>query len=303
MENTLEDRTKQAVQVTWAGFFSNMFLTAVKLAAGFIGHSTAMVADGIHSLSDFATDIVVIGFVHASGKEIDDSHHYGHGKFETFATFLISMALLAVGAGICWSGIRKMRLFFQGEVLAHPSWIALGAAFLSLLVKELLFRYTLAVGKRINNQAVIANGWHHRSDAFSSIASALGIAGAIVLGPRWTVLDPVAGVVVSFFIFKVALQLGLPSINELLEASLPKEIEKEIIDIITGTEGVRSYHRLKTRKIGSVYAIDVHINLDRDISFVHSHDIATAIEIRLRSRYGKQTQISVHTEPVKELKE
>lgn len=303
MEQTIEYRTKKAVKVTWTGFFGNLFLTAAKLVAGFLGNSTAMIADGIHSLSDFATDIVVIGFVHVSGKESDAGHHYGHGKYETFATFLISTALLLVGAGIFWSGFRKMMRFFQGEALGLPSWIALAAALVSLLVKELLFRYTVIVGRRINNQAVIANGWHHRSDALSSIASALGISGAMLLGPSWSVLDPLAGMVVSFFIFRVALQLGLPSINELLEASLPKGTEKEINDIIRETEGVRSHHRLKTRKIGSIIAIDVHIHLDRDISFVRSHDIATALEIRLREKYGSKTQISIHTEPERELKE
>jgi cation diffusion facilitator family transporter len=244
-----------------------------------------------------------MGFVHASGKDSDAGHHYGHGKFETFATFLICMTLLLVGAGIFWSGFRKMLNFFQGEILVQPSWIALGAALISLLVKEFLFRYTVSVGKRTRNQAVIANGWHHRSDSLSSIASALGIAGAILLGPRYSVLDPVAGMVVSLFIFKVSIKLGLPSINELLEASLPEETEKEISDTIMNTAGVCSFHRLKTRKIGNVYAIDVHIQLDRDISFIRSHDIATAIEIRLREKYGNQTQISIHTEPVKKLKE
>jgi len=303
MEQSSDNRTKQAMKATWTGFFSNLFLTAGKLAAGIAGNSTAMLADGIHSLSDFATDIVVIGFVHVSGKESDDSHPYGHGKFETFATFLISMSLLAVGAGIFWSGMHKILLFFQGEALGQPSWIALIAALISLLVKEILFRYTASVGKRIDNQAVVANAWHHRSDALSSIASAIGIAGAIAMGPHWSVLDPMAGMVVSFFVFKVSLQLGWPSINELLEASLPSEIEKEIRDTILDTGGVCSFHRLKTRKVGSVYAIDVHIQLDREISFVRSHDIATDLEIRLRRKFGKRTLISIHTEPVKELKE
>lgn len=296
----MKNRTEEAQKVTWIGFGVNLVLTIAKVFAGIVGHSAAMVADGVHSLSDFVTDIIVIAFVRVSDKGCDNDHPYGHGKFETFATLLISLALVFVGVGICWSGIQNIIIAFRGGELGQPSYIALIAAIVSIVSKEWLYRYTVKVGKAINNQAVIANAWHHRSDAFSSIGTMLGIGGAIFLGGQWRVLDPIAGVVVSFFIIKVAVELGLPSVKELLEAALPDDVEKEILEIIHQTPGVKDSHRLRTRKIGNIYAIDIHVKLDRTISFVESHDIATLIEINLRERYGVQTQINIHTEPLRE---
>jgi cation diffusion facilitator family transporter len=296
----MQNRASQAQKITWIGFFVNLLLTAGKVLAGIVGNSAAMLADGVHSLSDFITDIIVIAFVRISDKGSDHNHRYGHGKFETFATLLISLALIFVGIGICWSGVENIYLSLKGDVLGKPSYIALGAAIVSIISKEWLFRYTIKVGRDINNQAVIANGWHHRSDAFSSIGTLLGISGAMFLGQQWRILDPLAGVVVSFFIIKVAIELGRPSVNELLEAALPAETEKEILDIIHQIDGVRESHRLKTRRIGSVYAIDIHVQLDRHISFIESHDIATKIEQNLRAKYGQLTHINIHTEPLKE---
>jgi len=294
----MKNRAYEAKKVTIVGFFVNLILTAAKLTAGILGKSTAMVADGVHSLSDFATDIVVLAFVNISGKDSDNDHRYGHGKFETFATLIISLALLAVGLGILINGIESIVAVIRGEELSQPKMIALWAALLSIVSKEILFRYTIIVGKRINNQAVIANGWHHRSDSLSSIGTALGIAGAIYLGESWRILDPVAGVVVSFFIMKVSVDLGLPSVKELLEASLPDEVVAEIEEVIMSHPEVKRFHHLKTRKIGNAFAIDVHIKLDKEISFVASHDVATDIERAFRKKYGMQTHISIHTEPV-----
>jgi len=294
----MKNRAYEAKKVTIVGFFVNLILTAAKLTAGILGKSTAMVADGVHSLSDFATDIVVLAFVNISGKDSDNDHRYGHGKFETFATLIISLALFAVGLGILINGIESIVAVVRGEELSQPKMIALWAALLSIVSKEILFRYTIIVGKRINNQAVIANGWHHRSDSFSSIGTALGIAGAIYLGESWRILDPVAGVVVSFFIMKVSVDLGLPSVKELLEASLPDNVVAEIEEVIMSHPEVKRFHHLKTRKIGNAFAIDVHIKLDKEISFVASHDVATDIERAFREKYGMQTHISIHTEPV-----
>ncbi|PKP41214.1 MAG: cation-efflux pump [Bacteroidetes bacterium HGW-Bacteroidetes-10] len=294
----MKNRAYEAKKVTIVGFFVNLILTAAKLTAGILGKSTAMVADGVHSLSDFATDIVVLAFVNISGKDSDNDHRYGHGKFETFATLIISLALFAVGMGILINGIESIVAVIRGEELSQPKMIALWAALLSIVSKEILFRYTIIVGKKINNQAVIANGWHHRSDSLSSIGTALGIAGAIYLGESWRILDPVAGVVVSFFIMKVSVDLGLPSVKELLEASLPDEVVAEIEEVIMSHPEVKRFHHLKTRKIGNAFAIDVHIKLDKEISFVASHDVATDIERAFREKYGMQTHISIHTEPV-----
>lgn len=292
-------RTRKAQQVTWVGFFVNLILTAFKLLAGIAGKSTAMVADGVHSLSDFVTDVIVIVFIGVSGKERDEDHKYGHGKYETFATLLISLALLAVGAGIFWNGTTKVWQVLHGQIIEQPTIIALIAALVSVVLKEGLFWYTKIIGERINSQAVIANGWHHRSDAFSSIGTALGISGAIFLGEQWRILDPIAGIVVSIFIVKVAIELGLPSVHELLERSLSEETEGEISAIIQSESLILMHHNLKTRKIGNIYAIDVHIKLDRNISFVQSHDIATELEIKLRERFGEKTITNIHTEPLK----
>mgnify|MGYP000993612126 FL=1 len=294
----MENRASEARKVTIIGFFVNLVLTAAKITAGIIGKSSAMIADGVHSLSDFATDIVVLAFVKVSGKDSDDNHKYGHGKFETFATLIISLALAGVGIGIFINGLEKIIEYLKGGEIEQPGMVALWAAIISITSKEILFRYTNVVGKRINSPAVIANGWHHRSDAFSSIGTALGISGAIFLGDSWRILDPIAGIVVSFFILKVAYDLGMPSIKELLEASLPDETIVEIEKIITGHPEVIKFHHLKTRKVGTVYAIDVHIKLDKQISFIKSHDIATDIENSIRERYGRGTHINIHTEPL-----
>ena len=283
--------------MTWIGFAVNMVLTILKIIAGFVGKSTAMIADGIHSLSDFVTDVLVILFIGISDKDKDDDHRYGHGKFETFATLLISLALILVGIGIFWSGLSKIIQVFEGNILEKPTYLALVAALVSIVSKEALFWYTKIVGDKINSNAVIANAWHHRSDAFSSIGTALGISGAIFLGESWRILDPVAGVIVSVFILKVAFELGMPSVHELLERSLPKDTERSIIEIIESHPEVLFQHNLKTRKIGNIFAIDVHIKLDKDISFVKSHDVATEIEISLREKFGAKTVTNIHTEP------
>lgn len=297
-----KNRTQQAQKVTWVGFFTNLILSSAKLAAGILGNSAAMVADAVHSISDFITDVIVLAFVKYSDKESDEGHRYGHGKYETFATLLISLALFIVGVGIFINGAKSIYAAIQGEVLGQPSMIALVAAIVSIVSKEWLYQYTIKVGKSINNQAVVANAWHHRSDAFSSIGTMIGIGGAMFLGEKWHVLDPLAGLIVSLFIMNVAVKLGKPAVKELLEAALPEAVEKEIIEIVNQTPGVKDHRHLKTRKIGNNYAIDLHVKVDKDLSLEESHDIATAIEQSLFEKYGRKTHISIHVEPYKAAK-
>jgi len=294
------ERVKIAQRVTWHGFFINLLLSIGKILTGIFGNSAAMVADGIHSLSDFVTDLIVIVFVRISGEERDKNHPYGHGKFETMASMLISIMLFGVAIGICVNAAKQIYSVFNGNVLEEPSGIALVAAIICILSKEGLFQYTARVGKKINSSVLIANAWHHRSDALSSIGTLLGIGGAWLLGGKYTVLDPIAAILVSLFIGRVACQIGLPTVQELLESSLPEEIESEISLLIRNTDKVRFYHHLQTRKIGNAYAIDVHIKLDRNISLVEAHDVATDIENQLRGKYGSQTQINIHMEPLSE---
>ncbi len=292
-----DKRTIQIRNVTLIGSFINFVLTTGKIIAGIVGHSSAMIADGIHSLSDFITDIIVIIFIKVSGKEKDKNHHYGHGKFETFATILISFALIILGLGIIITGAGKIVDSLKGELIEKPGNIALCAALISIVFKEGLFWYTKIEGKKVNSQVMIANAWHHRSDAFSSVGTALGISGAILLGERWRILDPIAGVIVSFFILKVAWDIAKPSIDELLDSSLPESTEKEIEEIIAGTTGVEYFHNIKTRKIGEIISIEVHIKVDKNMTVEISHQIATEIEITVRKRFGERTHVIVHIEP------
>ena len=291
------DRVSEIRNVTLIGSLVNLILTIGKVFAGIVGHSSAMVADGVHSLSDLVTDVIVIVFVKISGKEKDNTHQYGHGKFETFATMIISFALLIVGVGIGWTSAEKIYMSLNGELIDKPGFIALYAALISIASKEGLFWYTKVEGKRLNSQAMIANAWHHRSDALSSIGTALGISGAILLGDNWRILDPLAGVIVSFFILKVAWDIAKPSIDELLDRSLPDSIQKEIEQIITDTDGVISFHGLRTRKIGDVISVEMHIQVDRYLTVEVSHQMATTIENTLRERFGANTHVIVHIEP------
>ncbi len=290
-------RTESAVRITWIGFFVNFVLSCGKIAAGFFGRSSAMIADGIHSFSDFVTDLVVIVFVKIAGKGRDEGHQYGHGKFETLATLIISLLLLFVAIGLFYDGITKVSDSIKGAILDKPSYLALIAALVSILTKEWLYRITAREGKKNNNQAVIANAWHHRSDAFSSIGTFIGIAGAMFLGDKWRVLDPIACIIVSLLILKVGIDLMKPAFSELLESSLPVETEEEIGRIIMAVDGVKRYHNLKTRKSGNYFIIDVHIKVDPTITIVAAHDIATNVEYSIKNRWGSATQVMVHTEP------
>ena len=270
-----------------------------KFVAGFLGHSSALVADAVHSLSDFVTDIIVIVFVKISGKPEDEDHKYGHGKYETLATALIGLALFAVGVGLLAGGLTKVVEVIKGAILPAPSIVALIAAAVSIVSKEILYRYTVRVGKNLNSQAVIANAWHHRSDAFSSVGTLVGIGGAIFLGEKWRVLDPIAAIVVSAFILKVAIDLIKPCVDELLERSLPFETERQILDIITSFPEISSPHHLRTRRIGNNYAIEVHIRMDGQTTLEDAHTVATNIERRLKAEFGPETHIGIHMEPLK----
>ena len=293
-------REREIQKVTLVGSAGNMGLFAFKLIAGILGHSSAMVADAVHSLSDFITDVIVLVFVSISAKPQDESHDYGHGKFETIATFFIGLALVAAATGIILAGILSLVEWFQGAQLEAPSMLALWAALLSIVVKEILFHYTAHCGKRLNSQAMIANAWHHRSDALSSIAAAIGIGCAILLGDRWTVMDPVASVIVGFVLMNVAIKLLRTSINELTESSLNADVEREIEEIITSIPGICEPHNLRTRHIGNRIAIEAHIRMDGDISLRDAHSRATMVEQKLKERFGSDTHVTIHMEPIKE---
>lgn len=292
-------REKEIYKVTLVGSAGNAALLTFKFIAGILGHSSAMIADAIHSLSDFVTDILVLVFVSISAKPQDESHDYGHGKFETIATFLIGLALVAAATGIVVSGAVKLFAWWGGEALEAPGWIALWAALLSILVKEMLYQYTAYKGRRLDSQVMKANAWHHRSDALSSIGAAVGIGGAIWLGQRWTVLDPLASIIVGLMLTKVAYELLKSSIGELTECSLPAETEQEIVDIIQSFGDVQEPHNLRTRRIGNRMAIEAHVRMDGRLPLDTVHERATTIERKLKERFGQKTHVSLHMEPIK----
>lgn len=279
--------------------FVNMVLFAFKLVAGIVGRSGAMVADAIHSASDFTTDIVVLAFVRISAKPRDDDHKWGHGKYETLASLIIGLALFAVGVEILIDSADKIKAFAEGVVLPRPGVIAIVAAALSIVVKEALYRWTVRVGKRVESPSVVANAWHHRSDALSSIGALLGIGAAYFLGEKWRIADPIAAIVVAALIIKVSIDLCRTALAELLEKSLPKAVEEEILSIILATPNVYKPHNLRTRRIGADIAIEVHIRVAGDMTVNDSHEISKTIERALRQRFGERTAVAIHIEPLK----
>ena len=292
-------REGEIARVTLIGCVVNLLLMCLKAVAGVAGHSAAMISDAVHSLSDFVTDIIVLVFVRVSGRPQDDGHDYGHGKFETIATLFIGLALAAAAVAIVVSGAQKLAAWLQGEELPSPGMFALWAALISIIVKEILYHYTRIRGKKLDSPALVANAWHHRSDALSSIGAAIGIGGAILLGDRWTVLDPLASIVVGAMLVKVAWDLLGPSFRELTDSSLPANTENEMLTIINGIEGVKDPHNLRTRRVGNLIAAEVHIRLDGNLSLAEAHEKASEVERRIKERFGPQSHIIVHMEPWK----
>lgn len=293
------NREREIYKVTLVGSVGNAILLTFKFVAGIAGNSSAMIADAVHSLSDFVTDILVLVFVSISAKPQDQSHDYGHGKFETLASFLIALALMAAATGIVVSGTMKFLSWLDGNELKTPGWIALWAALLSIAIKELLYQYTMHRARKLDSQAMVANAWHHRSDALSSIGAAIGIGLAIWLGQRWTVLDPLASIVVGLMLVKVAYELLKTSMGELTECSLPEEMENEIIEIILSFNDVGQLHNLRTRRIGNRIAIEAHVRMDGQLPLYVVHERATTIEQKLKERLGPTTHVSLHMEPMK----
>jgi len=292
-----KQRNKEAKKVTLVGFISNLFLTFCKLLAGLLGNSAAMVADAIHSISDFVTDIIVLFSIGASSRPRDHNHKYGHGKIETLATAFIGGILLFVGFGLLYSAAKSIHQHFSVEPLVRPGMIAFYAAILSMAVKEVLFRYTIVVGENIKSKVVVANAWHHRSDVFTSLATLVGIGGAIFLGPKWVILDPLAAIFVSFYILKIAFVITKETLSELIETSLSSETEKEILNIADSVVGVRDPHNLKTRSIGNDIAIEMHVYVDPVMNVQRAHELTVEIENKLFERFGQDTHVSIHVEP------
>lgn len=293
----MDNREKIIYRTTLIGTAVNAILIVLKFIAGFVGRSSAMVADAVHSLSDFVTDVIVLVFVKIAGKPRDKGHEYGHGKFETLATVIIGLILVIAGIGLMINGIELVIKSIKGDILPQPGAIALIIAVVSILSKEWLYRFTIRKGKEVNSQAVIANAWHHRSDAISSGGTLVGIAGAMFLGERWRILDPIAAIVVSLFIIKSGYDIMKPCVKELLEASLPEDQEQEIFNIVTSVPGIKNVHNLRTRRIGNGIAVDLHAKMDGNLSLSAAHAIATLAEKAIKQRFGDDTFVNIHMEP------
>ncbi|MDE6394003.1 MAG: cation diffusion facilitator family transporter, partial [Duncaniella sp.] len=287
-------------KVTLVGTAVNAVLIVLKFIAGFVGRSSAMVADAVHSLSDFVSDVIVLIFVKIASKPRDKSHDYGHGKFETLATLIIGVLLAIAGIGLMINGIESVIRSLHGEQLSRPTMLALVIAVIGIGSKEWLYHYTIRAGKRLNSQAVVANAWHHRSDAISSLGTLVGIAGAMFLGDKWRILDPAAAVVVSLFIIKSGYDIIKPCISELLEASLPEKSEREIVRLVKTVPGIVSVNNLRTRRIGNGIAVDLHARMDGNMTLSEAHDKATAAERAIKKAFGKNSIINIHMEPVRE---
>lgn len=292
-------RIDDICRITWLGAFVNLLLVAVKFAAGIAGLSAAMVADAIHSLSDLATDAIVIIFVKLSNKPADSDHDYGHGKYETFATLIIGTLLAIVGIGMMWGGGEKILDILSGTMIPTPGWTAFTAGIASIVAKETIFQYTMHAARRTHSNTLAANAWHHCSDALSSVGTCAGIGGAIILGNDWVILDPLAAVVVSVIVTVSALKIIRTAVNELLEKSLPENIERDIIDIVDEDPLLQNVHHLRTRAIGSIYTIDMHVRMPGDMTLSEAHRHTILLEQRLRQAYGKGTIINIHIEPLK----
>ena len=292
-------REKEIYRITIIGSVVNLLLTALKFVAGILGASAAMIADAVHSLSDLLTDFVVLIFVNLSSRPADSDHPYGHGKYETLATTIVALALLAAGGILAAEGIEKIIGAIRGEQLVMPGRVALWAALISIAAKEILYQCTVRIGRRVKSSALEANAWHHRTDALSSVATAIGIGGALLFGGQWAILDPIAAVLVSVFIIVAAARMLHEAIQDLLEKRLPEEVENEIRELVAADSEMTEMHKLRTRKVGNVYSIEMHLRMKGDISLYEAHRHSMDLEKRLRERFGADTLVTIHLEPLK----
>ena len=287
-----EARYQAAQRVTVVGALVNVVLSIGKIAAGILGHSPVMVADGVHSASDLLSDAVVVWGMRLGKTAPDEEHPYGHGRFETFATLLLAMALLGVAFGITWDAVDRLR---TPEEIAVPTAIALLGAIASIAIKEGLYHYTMRVGKKYNAKAIMANAWHHRSDAISSVAALAGISGAMMDMP---LLDPVAAIAVALIVFKMGIGFARDTLNELSDAAIDSDIRKKVDQVVAATPGVRHAHYLKGRQMGSDILIDVHIEVHPFITVSEGHQIAETVRFSLLAAMKEINDVMVHVDTI-----
>lgn len=278
----------------WVGLVANVVLMAVKFAAGIIGHSQAVVADAVHSLSDVATDAALIIGVRYWSAPADEGHPHGHRRIETLVTVFIGILLAGVALGIGNDAIGNMVV----STRPTPDAVALAGALVSIVIKEILYRWTMVRARRINSSALAANAWHHRSDALSSIPAALAVTGALVV-PKWTFIDPAGAVVVCLFILFAAWRITRPALDQLIDAAAPGEIRRDIEALALAVPGVLSAHAIRTRYTGSKLAVDLHIEVDGELTVYQGHDIGEAVRRRLLEDGPNVGDCMVKVEPLR----
>ncbi|MBN1477732.1 cation transporter [Candidatus Sumerlaeota bacterium] len=288
----LQQHAAEVRRVTWWGLIINLLLSALKFAGGILGSSQAVVADAIHSLSDSVTDVAVLVGLRFWSKPPDESHPHGHRRIETLVTVAIGLLLAAVAVGLAVGALRGLRRLD----LPSPEWIAFAAAVVSIGSKEWLYRWTVAVGRRARSSAVIANAWHHRSDALSSIPAAVAVAGA-AFHPAWSFLDPLGALIVTLFILQAAWRIVKPALWELVDTGAPPEECEEILRLAEETEGVTNAHALRTRYVGPGMHVDLHIEVDPEITVREGHDISEKVKSRLIDQGPSVIDVVVHLEP------
>ena len=284
-------------RITFLSLWTNVALTLLKFAAGLFGHSQAMIADAIHSLSDFATDLAVLIGLRFSSKPRDEDHAYGHGKYETIAAAIVGLALGFVALRIAGDALHRIFAAIQGASIPTPSVYAFWAAVISIGVKEALFHVTRKVARATGSAAVMANAWHHRSDALSSLATAGGVGAAALLGGQWRILDPIAALFVSLFLLRVGWRIIREQLGDLTDQNLDPAVCEEILEMARHIEGIEEPHNLRTRRVGRHPVIDLHIRMREDMPLREAHDLATGLEHALQDRFGKETIANLHLEP------
>ena len=279
-------------RVTWVGLLVNLALGVGKLLAGLAGASQAVVADAFHSFSDLSTDVAVLIGMRYWSAPADKSHPYGHGKIETIVTASIGLALAVVAGGIGYNALATL----QHQDVARPGGVAFLAAVASIVLKELLYRWTVVVGRRAKSPAVIANAWHHRSDALSSVPAAAAVAVAIFF-PTWSFIDHVGAIVVSLFILQAAWTITAPALGQLADRSASADVRRQIERIVLDTPAVRSTHAIRSRYVGSGLQVDLHIQVDPEMSVLDGHEVARSVRRRLTEQGPDVTDVIVHIEP------
>lgn len=298
MNLSAQDRVKQTEKITYICMLGNIALAVLKILTGIFGASAAMIADGVHSFSDLVTDIVLIVGVRLGSAPEDEEHPYGHGRFETFSSLIIALVLILAAFWLFYGGVKAVYASFKGALLPAPYYISLIMAVISIIAKEAMYRYTVRVGRRINSTALISNAWHHRSDAFSSLGVLVGVAGAMFLGPKWRLLDPLTAAFVSLFIAAVGFKIFKMAVSEFLDAALPKSSLDTIKKICLSVEDVQNPHEIKTRKVGYRAVIELHIDFPKETPFETVHTKMSEIEEKLKAEFGEGSIISIHPEPL-----